>query len=68
VSTFRHENVRGLEVAMDDPLRVRGIERVGNLNSKRLLERTTREAGICASAAFNYAESQEKFPPSIFMA
>ena len=29
-----HKNIRGLDVAVDDSLRVRGVERVGNLNGK----------------------------------
>jgi hypothetical protein len=32
LATLGHENVRGLDIAMNDALRVRGIQRVGNLD------------------------------------
>jgi hypothetical protein len=33
VPALRHEDVGGLDVAMDDPFLVRGIERIRNLNT-----------------------------------
>jgi hypothetical protein len=34
VPTLGDENVRGFDVAMDDPFRMRRIERVGNFDSQ----------------------------------
>ena len=34
LAAIRHENVRRLDVPMDDPLRVRGLERVGDLDGE----------------------------------
>jgi hypothetical protein len=34
LATLGHENVRWLDVAMDDPLRVGSLERIGNLNGE----------------------------------
>src|SRR5215470_2128371 len=33
--SFRHENVRGLDVAVNNALRMGGVESVGNLNGER---------------------------------
>ena len=43
------ENICGLDVAMDDALRVRGVERVGNLNSQ--VEDFFEQHGLAADAA-----------------
>ena len=59
---LRDEDVRGLDVAMDDAFRVRGVKRVGEFGPKveHDVGRATRADAIAQRLAFEILHDDEK--------